>query len=97
MNACRAALLLAALTCSAQAAELVNFSADHVTIKVRIPLGTPPNDLGAMTADAPAVAASFCRTYGKYPREISREEKSRYWRYRQIDRAIFIHFACLKD
>lgn len=63
MNACRAALLLATLTCSAQAAELVSFSRDHVTIKAPIP------DSGELSDkeidDATKLALKTCGAYSK--------------------------------
>ena len=95
MYACRAALLLAALTCSAHAAEVISFSADHITIKV----GT----LGGNTdTGASEIARRFCRTYGKYPREIARENLHQLYRinppmYTKNPVGQQIHYACIKE
>ena len=85
LNTCRAALLLAALTCSAHAAELVSFSADHVTIKIDlgyVDLDRP--DITKITVDhekeqempkALTLANLFCGAYGKNPHEIITEHE----------------------
>lgn len=104
MNACRAVLLLAALTCSAHAADLVSFSADHVTIKIEI--GFVHLDNLAKEARYIALrkeekmpkvlvlANLFCGAYGKNPHEIITEHE-----YIEIisgshTRYDIIHYAC---
>ena len=99
MYACRAALLLTALTCSAQATELVNFSADHVTIKVQWAGERWSPSIERKKMDAvPVMAARYCGAYGKYPREIARENIPAYsGKLRTGVAAILIHYACIKE
>ena len=105
MNARRAALLLAALTCSAHAAEIVSFSADHVTIRIEvghIDLKNDPNDEHGLITHGrekkmPKVlvlANRFCGAYGKNPHEIITEHE-----YTGFDLTLqtqydIIHYAC---
>ena len=77
MNACRAALLLVALTCSAQAheahPEVVSFDSDHVRIKLRFPIESAlqkpaERDEHAKEHTLPIqdMAHRLCGVYGKY-------------------------------
>ena len=99
MTAIRTALLLVAvLTCSAQAAEIVNFSADHVTIKGRIIVGSKISAMDKTNEVAQALdtAEKLCGAYGKYPHEIIREQTGSTG-HREYVATLYIHYACLKE
>ena len=93
MNACRAVLLLAALTCSAHAADLIDFSPDHVTIRSPYYEDSDSQAADDEGAEVLGLAIRTCRHYAQTSLGATTRMALFLDDVRQGDFMIY-HFAC---